>query len=212
MRFPRLFAPWAPRVRSPRWVPRHRRLPPSGFRNLSAVCSPGRCAGLFHPAGTSRLRPSGGFPRQEPRRLVAAALPSCGYRGRASSCETTLPKLRFRALLPWRVRRIRSAVKRPGARSPLGLFPLQGLLRLDRRTVLPRSSPHELAAPRVRDAGPRSSGYCPIEGWAVSRETTSPLEVSGPFRSLTRSSATASRAHGFTSGARAASPPHRPSL
>jgi hypothetical protein len=38
-----------------RWFPRHRRRPPSGFHNLSAVCSPSTFAGLFHPASTSRL-------------------------------------------------------------------------------------------------------------------------------------------------------------
>jgi len=35
-----------------------RSLPPTGFRNLTAGLRPQRLAGLFHPAGTPRVRPS----------------------------------------------------------------------------------------------------------------------------------------------------------
>lgn len=50
----------------PRRVPTRRRLPPSGFRNLSAVFSPRCLASLFRLAGTPRLSPSGLSLSREP--------------------------------------------------------------------------------------------------------------------------------------------------
>lgn len=126
----RLIAPSAPRVRSSRWVPRHRRRPSSGFRNPSTVCSPRHLAGLFHPAGTSRLLPPGSFPREEPPRLVAVTLPSCGYLGSASPCGATLSKTPFRALLPSRVRNVRHTVKRADRPIPSWAFSSSGLASL----------------------------------------------------------------------------------
>jgi len=95
-----LIAPSTSQVRSPRWVPRHRRLPSSGFCNLPTACSPLRLAGLFHPASTSRLLPSGSFPRQEPFRLFAETLPSCGYRECSSPCEVKTPEAPLQGLAP----------------------------------------------------------------------------------------------------------------
>jgi hypothetical protein len=73
MRFPCLMAPSASQVRSPRRVPTRRRLPSPGFLNLSTVYSLRCFAGLFHPASTSRLSPSGLFFLREPYRLSATS-------------------------------------------------------------------------------------------------------------------------------------------
>lgn len=73
---------------------------PRVFSTPQRLPPPRYLAGLFHPASTSRLFPSGFFPRQEPLQLVAVALPSYGCREFASSCEATFPKPHFRALLP----------------------------------------------------------------------------------------------------------------
>ena len=117
-----------------RWVPRHRRLPSSGFRNLSTVCSPRCVTGLFHPARTSRLLPSGFFPHQEPSRLVAETLPSCGYLERSfllrggvarSSASGPCSPGEFVAFNP--------RLSESSARYPLGLSPLQGLPHFGRR-------------------------------------------------------------------------------
>lgn len=124
---PCLIAPSAPRVRSSRWFPRHRRRPSSGFRNPSTVCSPRHLAGLLHPAGTSRLLPPGCFPREEPPQLVAVTLPSCGYREAASPCGATTSKPHFRALLSSRVRNVRHTVKRTDRPIPSWAFSSSGL-------------------------------------------------------------------------------------
>jgi len=117
-----------------RWVPRHRRLPPSGFRNLSTVCSPRRFTGLFHPASTSRLFPSGSFPRQEPSRLVAETLPSCGYlrrsfllRGGVARSPASGP------CSPGESVAFNPRLSESSARYPLGLSPLQGIPLFGRR-------------------------------------------------------------------------------
>jgi hypothetical protein len=85
-------------VHSTRQLPRSRYVPPSGFLNLSAVCSGPNFAGLFHPATTSRVHP------------VQGLLPPCSYlpsSGRTapmplfaprsppeSSCHARHPRLR----------------------------------------------------------------------------------------------------------------------
>jgi len=80
MRFPRLFAPSAPQVRSSRRVPTRRRLPPSGFLNLSAVFSLHHLAGLFHPAAHVQAFPFRAFSFQKSRIASRRPFPSCRYR------------------------------------------------------------------------------------------------------------------------------------
>jgi hypothetical protein len=104
-----------------RWFPHHRRRPPAGFRNLSAVCSPIHLAGLFHPAGTSRLFPPGFFPRREPSRLVAAILPSCRYRESGSLAGDRARSSTSRPCSPGESVASGPRLSEPSARSPLGL-------------------------------------------------------------------------------------------
>jgi len=142
--------------------------------------------GLFHPASTSRLRPSGSSPRQEPLRLVAAALPSCGYRAAASSFEATSTKPHFRAFFSWRVRCHRSTVKRTDARSPPGLLPLQGLPHLGVGTCFHAPPLTSFPAPSYETPRTAPQGLASPKDGLVSRETACPLEVPWPFRSLER--------------------------
>jgi hypothetical protein len=148
---PCLIAPSVPRVRSPRWFPRHRRLPSSGFRNPSTACSPRYFAGLFHPTSTSRLSPSGCFPRKEPPQLIAVTLPSCGYRETTSPFGATASKPHFRALLPLRVRCVRSAVKRTDRPIPSWAFPSPGLASLQPLGRASTSFPSRACLVHVRD-------------------------------------------------------------
>jgi len=91
--------------------------------------------GLFHPVCTSRLRPSGSSPRQEPPRLIAERL-----------ALLWLPRARL-LLRSDDTRSPPTGPCSPGesvardpqlsesfARSPLGLSPLQGLLHFGRRS------------------------------------------------------------------------------
>jgi hypothetical protein len=50
-------------------------VPPSAFLTPSTACSSSCVAGLFHPAATSEIRPSGVLPTSQPSRLVADACP-----------------------------------------------------------------------------------------------------------------------------------------
>lgn len=123
-----LITPSASRVRWPQRVPSRWRLPSSGFRNLSTVYTPRRLAGLFHPAGVSRLPPSGPSLPKEPCHLPATVaflpLPSVLLLGE----ETKNRRLGSKALLPLGVRCHSSQrLNRPDARCPLGVFPLQGI-------------------------------------------------------------------------------------
>ena len=116
---------------SPR-VPPRGRLPPSGFRNLSAAFSLPNLAGLFHPASTCRLSPSRLLVLQEPYRLSAtsALLPLRPSRLPFPGDQTTA---RLQGLAPPETATaFRHAVKHDGAGSPLGVLPLQGLPSLSR--------------------------------------------------------------------------------
>jgi len=78
-----LFAQSTPRVRSPRRVPIRRRLPPSGFLNLSAVCSPRRLRGLVPSrvhvqASPFRVFPSPGAVLARRQHLALLWLPRAG--------------------------------------------------------------------------------------------------------------------------------------
>jgi hypothetical protein len=146
-----LIAPSAPRVRSPRWFPHHRRRPSSGFLNPSTVCSPRHLAGLFRPASTSRLLPPGCFPREEPPRLVAVTVPSHGCRETASPFGATIPKPHLRALLPSRVRYARLAVKRADRPIPSWAFPSSGLASLQPLERASTFFPSRACLAHVRD-------------------------------------------------------------
>jgi len=72
-----------PSSRHHRWslhareLPPSRFVPPSGFHNLSAVCSTIGFAGLFHPAATSRVPSSRGFSRSAAVPTRRRAVPPC---------------------------------------------------------------------------------------------------------------------------------------
>lgn len=134
----RLIAPSTPRVR------RHDGFqppPPSALRFLQPLGGllPKTPCGLVSSRWHVQASPSGGFPLQEPLRLIAAALPSCRYRDRGSPCEATHPWPDFRALLPWRIRCDRSAVKRAVRPIPSWASPSPG-------PASPRSVGHASAA------------------------------------------------------------------
>jgi len=170
-----------------RRLPTHRRPPPSGFRNLSAVSSRWCLAGLFHPAGTCRLPPSGPFPLEEPHRLSAALLPSCRYhrpssslRSRRNGSSTSGP------CSPRKSVAHPAAVKRPGARCPPGVSPLQGSPSSGRSTrfrALPLSS---FGQGRTRRPCACPAGSFRPEARLSSREVADPPGVSGLFESLIR--------------------------
>ena len=63
----------------------------------------------------------------------------------------TRPKLRFRALLPWRVRCVRLTVKQSERPIPSWAFPSPRLASLRSWVAFLQPSPHELATPHVRD-------------------------------------------------------------
>jgi len=201
-----LIAPSASQVRSSRRVPYRRRLPSSGFRNLSTVCSPRRIASLFHPAGTSRLFPSGVFPLQKLSRLVADTLPSCGYLGRSSSCEAKQSKRPFRALLLWRIRRTRPRLSEPCTRSPLGIPPLQGILRFGRERRF-RHPPLSSFLPRSYGTSwTGSSGSSRAEGSVTSLARRPAFLRFVAFSHTHAFGSGTSRAHLFASGG---APRHR---
>jgi hypothetical protein len=66
-----LIAPSVPQVGFPRRAPHRRRLPSPGFLNLPTAFTLCHLAGLFHPAGTSRLFPPGPSLLKEPHCLSA---------------------------------------------------------------------------------------------------------------------------------------------
>jgi len=103
--------------------------PPSALRFSQPLGGllPETPCGLISSHWHVQASPSGGFPPQEPLRLIAAAVPSCRYREWGSPCEAIHPWPDFRALLPWRIRCARSAVKRAARPIPSWASPLQGL-------------------------------------------------------------------------------------
>jgi len=90
------------------------------------------------------------------------------------------PKLRFRALLPWRVRCVRFTVKQSDRPIPSWAFPSPRLASLRSWIAFLRSSPHELAAPHVRDVRCSApQGLPEPKDGTLSRERASLLEVRG---------------------------------
>jgi hypothetical protein len=134
-----------------RRVPRRRRLPSLGFCNPSTVFTPGRLAGLFHPARTSRLFPPGVFPRWEQPRFVIECLPSCGYLRLPSRFRASSRRLHFRAFIPSRVRCDRPTVKQIERPIPSWAFPSPGLASYRPWRPFRVASPLELPPQSVRD-------------------------------------------------------------
>jgi hypothetical protein len=58
-----------------RELPKARFVPSSAFLTPSTVCSSVGLAGLFHPAATSGINPSGVFPPSQPYHLVGGRCP-----------------------------------------------------------------------------------------------------------------------------------------
>jgi len=109
----------------------HRRRPPSGFCNLSAVCSPKRLAGLFHPAGTSRLPLQGVSPS---RSRCGSSPPPCPLAVTATGAPLARRPTRGPTsgpCSPGGSVATGPRLSEPSARSPPGLHPLQGLLHPD---------------------------------------------------------------------------------
>jgi len=182
-------------------MPTRRRLPPSGFRNLPAVCSRRHLAGLFHPAGTCRLPPSGPSPPKEPYRLSATVaflplpldlLPLAEAKGRRTG---------FRALLPSRVRcSSRVRLSSPEARCPPGVPPLQGAPSSSRGPCFHAPPLPSFDANRTGRFVAGSPGSCRPEARLASREVADPPGVYGLVEPLIRSNLNPGRAYRFASG------------
>jgi hypothetical protein len=56
-------------------IPAPTAFPSAAFRTPLTAFSADRLVGLFHPTATSRVRPSGNFPRAQPKHLVDASCP-----------------------------------------------------------------------------------------------------------------------------------------
>jgi hypothetical protein len=196
-----LSAPSALRVRSSRRAPLRRRLPSSGFLNPSTVFSPRRLAGLFHPAGTPRLPPSGrssfqgAVPPLGGRCPLAVTFVSplpCGSEKAAAQLQGLAPPgspLHFGQRLTSR---------RPGAL--LG-FTLSRVLPPSAVVRASASLPSRASAEFVRDGlSPAPQGISAPKARLVSRKTADPLEVCDLVKSLVRSGTQPDRAYRFTSG------------
>ena len=147
---------------------------PRRFSRPRRFTPPPAFAGLFHPAATSRVCPSGVYPSR-------GAVP--GFPGRIMpSCRWTPPPvtsdsvLAFRALLPARVRcRSRRVRPRP-IRAPRGLQ----LLRVfsPRNLGMPSHSLRPRPSPRRTPRGwPPAS--CRCTDWLAWNQAADPLELSG---------------------------------
>ena len=200
MRFPRLLAPSASQVRRHPGCRPVAAFRPQVFatsRRLSPCQTLRACFIPLAPAGF----PLQGFSFSRSRIASRRPLPSCRYDRPASRFQVTRQPLVFRALLPRRrpplsVTRLNTTVR--GAL--LGFY----LSRVFLPSAVGRLSaplPSRASMHAVRDvatsapqgvSGPRES--------CVSRETTSPLEVSGLFDLLIHSRAPPDLAHFFTSG------------
>jgi len=80
-----LIATSIPASTTPR-SPTRGQVPPSAFRTPSTVCSANTFAGLFHPAATSRVRPSG---------ICSSPRSRTGFRRPLPSCRLNETRLRF---------------------------------------------------------------------------------------------------------------------
>jgi len=103
-------------------------VPSSTFRTSSTAYSSLGLAGLFRPAATSGIRPSGVLPREQPHGLVvrrgpldvrARLLPAVAHRRQRRAPV-------FRALLRSRIRRGTELFRLRTTRSPLGILPPSG--------------------------------------------------------------------------------------
>jgi hypothetical protein len=110
-----------------REIPIPRFGPSSAFRTPSTVFATTGLAGLFHPAATSRVHPSGVSPPPGARPAFAnrlALVPLCiALRG----FDPVRDALGCRALLPGWMRWSPTTVRPPGLRSPPGLAPPPGV-------------------------------------------------------------------------------------
>jgi hypothetical protein len=195
-----LSAPPALRVRSSRRVPLRRRLPSPGFHNPSTVSSPRRLAGLFHPAGTPRLSPSGLSSFQGAVPPLGGLCPPAVAPDSPLPCESEEALTRPQGLAPPGSPLLygqRLTSRRPGA-----------LLGFTLSRVLPPSAvvrasatlPSRALAELVRDAlSPAPQGISAPKARLVSRETADPLEVCDLVESLTRSGTQPDRAYLFAS-------------
>ena len=103
-------------------------VPSSTFRTSSTAYSSLGLAGLFHPAATSGIRPSGVLLREQPHGLVVRRGP-LGVRARLLPAVAHRRQRRapvFRALLRSRIRRGTELFRLRTARSPLGIPPSSG--------------------------------------------------------------------------------------
>jgi len=130
-----LFALSAPRVRCHDGFHAVAAFRPQVFSTSRRFAPQVTFTGLFHPVSTSRLRPSGFSPLQEPSWLVAkylalwwlaSAVPSLARR--SSRRPTSGP------CSPGESVETGPQLSEPTTRSPLGLSPRQGLLHCGRRT------------------------------------------------------------------------------
>lgn len=175
---------------------------PSALRFLQPLGGllPTHLAGLFHPASTCRLSPSGLLlPRSRivsRRPLTLLPLPSSRL---PLPGDRTPTRLQGFALLGASTR-FRHTVKRDGAQSPLGVLALQGLLSLGRGSSFNVPPLTSLDARRRDVAASASQGISAPSEWQVSRETASPLELPGLFDLLIHSEAQPDLAYRFASG------------
>jgi len=194
-----LTAPSAFQVRSTRRVPTHRRLPPSGFHNLSTASTLNALRACFIPLARRGFSLQG-FPIPGSRILSRGPLPSCRYqrssfslRRRAAVGPASGPCSPWKSVAAWR------AFNPSGARCPPGLSPLQGSHVLRPWSTLPSTSPHELPSESVRDVLFRAPQGLPApKARYVSRETTDPLEVCDLVGPLTRLKVRPDLAYRFT--------------
>jgi len=182
-------------------MPTRRRLPPSGFRNLPAACSRRHLAGLFHPAGTCRLTPSGPFPPKEPYRLFGDRCPPAVTARPPPPCGSEETANQLQGLAPLEnPLRAGSRLSAPAARCPPGVVPLQG-------TPSPNRGPRFRAPPlssfdadRTGRSDACSPGSCRLEARLASREAADPPGVLGLLEPLIRSNLNLGRAYRFASG------------
>jgi len=164
-----------------------RYVPRSGFLTLCAASASHGLAGLFHPANALRLHPSGSSPPEEPRRLFAAAMPSCRSSAvalpppsMAGPTAHHTPPLGKWSWCLWPTSRLCSPRESVPAqvglapvagRAPPGFSPLQGIPRLLRcPRLITVGSSHALSPASARSSFPDRptagrATECPSQKW-----------------------------------------------
>jgi hypothetical protein len=150
-------------------VSRPRYVPPSGFLDLLAVCSPRRLPALFHAGNTPGVSPFRAFPFRRPVVLSDPVL-SCRYPLSCATCYAPASLPGVPARLPGSVRsgavpaRGRSRFPVPGGSLPLpegaGELPPTPVVSTGQAADL--ASQQGLAAgmqPQTAEGGPTSEGY-----------------------------------------------------